>query len=378
MARRRKAHKEPRPKAEVPPREPGAGRRRIVFVAVVSVALAAWLLWPGGGVRRESGLNVLLVTIDTLRADALGAYGNPAGTSPWIDKLAAAGVRFDQARAHNVLTLPSHANILSGRYPFEHGVRDNAGFRFPGDAATLATLAREAGYRTAAFVSAAPLLSRFGLARGFDVYDDAFASRSGPRGFAVPERPAVETVAAASKWLHADDPRPYLLWVHVYDPHAPFRPPEPHASRFRGKPYLGEVAATDEALRPLLEPLLEAGPAGRTLVVLTSDHGESLGEHGELTHGLFAYEATLRVPLVLFAPRLLAPRVVEAPARHVDLLPTILDAVQLPVPEDLPGRSLLSLAAGRRPSSSITARFDSTRPTPRWSPASSRQRLARW
>jgi len=309
---------------------------------------AAWVFSSRGPreVRREAGLDVLLVTIDTLRADALGAYGNARARTPWIDRLAAQGVRFEQAHAHNVVTLPSHANILSGRYPFQHGVRDNAGFRFPNELPTLATRLKLRGYRTGAFVSAFPLDSRFGLDRGFEAYDDSFADGKAAVEFLLPERPAAATVAAASEWMRKGDGRPTFTWVHVYDPHAPYQPSPPFASEFPRDPYYGEVAATDAALAALLEPLLDAGTRGRTLVVLTSDHGESLGEHGEVTHGLFAYEATLRVPLVLYAPRLLSPAVVTEPVRHVDIVPTVLDALSLPPAEDLPGRSLLPAAAG--------------------------------
>ncbi len=313
----------------------------------MAVAAAAFFSARGPRqVRHEAGLDVLLVTVDTLRADALGAYGNARARTPWIDRLAAEGVRFERAHAHNVVTLPSHANILSGRYPFQHGVRDNAGFRFPEEAPTLATRLRERGYRTGAFVSAFPLDSRFGLDRGFDLYDDSFADGKAAVEFQLPERAAPQTVAAARRFMAEGDGRPTFTWVHLYDPHAPYQPPPPYASQFAGDPYHGEVAATDAALGELLRPLLDAGRQGRTLVVLTSDHGESLGEHGELTHGLFAYEATLRVPLIVFAPRLLAPAVVREPVRHVDVLPTVLDALDLPVPEDLPGRSLLAAAAG--------------------------------
>jgi arylsulfatase A-like enzyme/Tfp pilus assembly protein PilF len=321
-----------------------------VPLAAGLVALAAaWLFSSRGApreVRREAGLDVVLLTIDTLRADALGAYGNARARTPWIDRLAARGVRFDQAHAHNVVTLPSHANILSGRYPFQHGVRDNAGFRFPAELPTLATRLKQRGYRTGAFVSAFPLDSRFGLDRGFEVYDDSFADGKAAVEFQLPERPAAATVAAAREWMRKKDGRPTFTWVHVYDPHAPYQPPQPFASEFPRDPYYGEVAATDAALEGLLEPLLDAGAQGRTLVVLTGDHGESLGEHGEVTHGLFAYEATLRVPLVLYAPRLLAPAVVAEPVRHVDIVPTVLDALSLPPAEDLPGRSLLPAAAG--------------------------------
>jgi tetratricopeptide (TPR) repeat protein len=256
-----------------------------------------------------------------------------------------------------VTTLPSHANILSGRYPYDHGVRDNMSFRFPPGVETLATLLSGRGYRTGAFVSGFPLASRFGLRRGFEVYDDAFVGALARSAFRLEERRGADTVTLARRWLEAERGRPFFCWVHLYEPHYPYEPPEPYASRFRADPYHGEVAAADAALGPLLEPILAAGKAGRTLVVLTADHGESLGEHGEATHGILAYEATLRVPLVLYQPRLFPPRVVPDLVRHVDLLPTILDALALPVPEDLPGRSLLPLAAGAS-SGSVTSYFE--------------------
>src|SRR3954454_18101086 len=197
--------------------------------------------------------NVLLITIDTLRADALGAYGNRSVSTPWIDRLAAGGVRFTQAHASAVVTLPSHATILSGLYPFHHGVRENAGFRFSPQLDTLATLLRARQYRTGAFVSAFPLDSRFGLTRGFDVYDDRF-----PKGeataFRVPERKDGDTVAAALDWIGPGaTPAPWFAWVHVYEPHFPYAPPEPFATRYQGAPYFGEVAAADAALAPLID-----------------------------------------------------------------------------------------------------------------------------
>jgi arylsulfatase A-like enzyme/predicted negative regulator of RcsB-dependent stress response len=309
-------------------------------------------------VRREPGLNVLLITVDTLRADAIGAYGNSRASTPSIDRLAAAGIRFVDAHAHSVTTLPSHANILSGKYPTDHGVRDNSGFRFPITVDTLATLLKARGYRTGAFVSGFPLDSRFGLDRGFDVYEDRFVDAQPRPAFLEQERRGTETVALARHWIDGGPKdKPYLCWVHLYEPHFPYAPPEPFASRFPNDPYLGEVAAADAALTPLVEPLIGATAAdgsaqgqdssfGRTLVVLTGDHGESLGEHGEATHGIFAYEATLRIPLIVFQPHLFTPRVVGEPVRHVDLLPTILDALAVQVPESLAGRSLLPVVAG--------------------------------
>ena len=340
------------------------------FALALAVAgsLALFRLLGPKAVHRERGLNVLLVTIDTLRADALGCYGRAGGETPWIDRLAASGVLFDFAHAHNVVTLPSHASILSGRYPFDHGVRDNSGFRFRPDMETLATLLRRQGYRTGAFVSAFPLDSRFGLGRGFDVYDDRLGDAASGSDFQMQERPGPKTVAAARAWLQAT-PGPKLCWVHLYEPHAPYRPPFDWRGRVPTA-YDGEVTAADSALSPLLDPLLARGKGSDTLVVLTSDHGEGLGDHGEATHGVFAYESTLRVPLVLHSPRLFAPRVVTASARHVDLVPTILDALGLVVPAGLPGRSLVGIAAGQEAGEALSSYFETLTPalTRGWAP----------
>ena len=316
-------------------------------VVVLTAAVAATIACGSSpAIRREPGLNVLLITIDTLRADALGAYGNSTVSTPLLDRLSAGGVRFSRALAQTVVTLPSHANILSGRYPFAHGVRENSGFRFPGDVDTLATLLKARGYRTGAFVSAFPLDVRFGLARGFDVYDDRYGKGAERMAFREPERAGTATVAAAAAWIAASPesraPSPWFAWVHLYEPHFPYAPPEPYATRYRSAPYLGEVSAADAALAPLLAPILEQGGNGRTLVVVTGDHGESLGDHGEQTHGLFAYDATLRVPLIVYQPRLFTSRVVNDPVRHVDILPTVLDAMGLAAPQGLDGASLLT------------------------------------
>jgi len=317
-------------------------------------------------VRREPGLDVLLITIDTLRADALGVYGNARSATPLLDRLADGGVRFERARAHNVVTLPSHATILSGRLPHEHGIRDNSGFRFPEGQATLASILGQRGYRTGAFVSAFPLASRFGLDRGFDVYEDGFVDVGTRPALLEQERPGAETVALAARWLaegeRASAGAPSFAWVHLYEPHYPYEPPPPFDQSLAPDPYLGEVAAADAALEPLLGPILAAAEDCDALVVVTSDHGEALGEHGEATHGIFAYESTLRVPLILYQPRLLAPRVVDAPARLIDLLPTVLDLLGEPVPaavaSGLSGRSLAGLAAGMPPESPTTTYFE--------------------
>jgi arylsulfatase A-like enzyme/Flp pilus assembly protein TadD len=310
----------------------------------------AYRVAPAG----RPGLDILLITIDTLRADALGVYGKPNAGTPWMDRLAAEGVRFEEAHAHNVVTLPSHASLLSGLLPTHHGVRDNSGFRFPQELPTLASLLAAGGYRTGAFVSAFPLASRFGLTKGFEVYEDGFVDAGIRPAFVEQERPATETVALARAWIGEGDGRPTFTWVHLYEPHYPYVSPKPFAQQFADDPYQGGVAAVDAALAPLLEPLLGTTTPGNTLVVLTADHGESLGEHGEATHGIFAYEGPLRVPLVFYQPQLLVAGGVGGEARLVDVLPTILDLAAVPIPTGLDGASLLP-AHGDAPTGSNAA-----------------------
>jgi arylsulfatase A-like enzyme/Tfp pilus assembly protein PilF len=292
--------------------------------------------------------DVLLITIDTLRADALGFAGNRRVETPVLDRLAARGIVFENAHAHNVVTLPSHANILTGLLPYQHGIRDNTGFRLDPSIPTLATILKANGYATAAFVGAFPLDSRFGLARGFDVYDDRYSRGRTQLDFEMPERPASEVVPAALAWWNQERSSPKFLWVHLYDPHAPYRPPAPLADRYRANEYLGEVAATDAALAPLLDPI-SSGTASPTLVVVTGDHGEALGDHGEKTHGLFAYEATLHVPLVVCFPGRVARRSSSEFVHHVDIAPTVLAAAGVAKPDALTGTSLLAPSnAGRQ------------------------------
>src|SRR5688572_21072310 len=270
----------------------------LALLVLIVLGAAIWRLRGEGG-RPDEAVDVILITIDTLRADSLGFAGNREVSTPVLDRLAAAGRVYPNAHAHNVVTLPSHANILTGRYPFQHGVRDNSGFTLPETVPTLAGLLKQGGYATAAFIGAYPLDSRYGLGQGFDVYDDDYPRGSTPTEFAGSERRGDQVIAPALAWWQSQTGKPRFLWVHLYDPHASYDPPEPFKSKYASKPYLGEIAATDSFLAPLLEPVL-AGKETPALVVVTADHGEALGDHGELTHGLFAYEATLRVPLVVW------------------------------------------------------------------------------
>src|SRR5438477_5196060 len=211
-------------------------RLRSVVVIFAAVAVASCGGAPRAELRAVPGQNVLLITIDTLRADALGCYGGPAAT-PALDRLAAAGVRFDFAHAHAVTTLASHTSILTGRYPFQHGVRDNSGYRLAPGAFTAATALKRGGYATAAFVAAFPLHSRFGLNQGFDVYDDRFGETRAPTDFVMPERPASVVVPLARDWITGPRPpgQPWFVWVHVFDPHAPYRPPAPFDAQYAGR-----------------------------------------------------------------------------------------------------------------------------------------------
>jgi len=325
-------------------------------MVLVAAAILVWNLNRDRGAvpdfLRTPDQNILLITIDTLRGDVLGSYGGRAAT-PNLDRLAAGGLRFTFAHAHAVVTLPSHASILTGRYPFDHGVRDNSGFRLGAAPRTLAEAAREKGMATGAFVGAFPLDRRFGLSRGFDVYDDV-GGEAAQADFAFTERRAGEVVAVARAWIDRQQ-KPWLAWVHVFDPHASYSPPPPFDRKYASDPYAGEVAYVDQALGPLLE-VARAGPRPTTVIV-TADHGEGLGDHGEATHGTFAYESTLRVPLILAqvgAGRSIAAApggaTIETPVRHVDILPTIGDLAGLSLPRDLPGRSLLSATASAVPS----------------------------
>ncbi|MEM8931177.1 MAG: sulfatase-like hydrolase/transferase [Acidobacteriota bacterium] len=312
--------------------------------------------------------DVVLITIDTLRHDALGFAADTPGADIWrtptpnLDRLAEQGRVFDFAVAHNTVTLPSHASILTGLYPYQHGVRDNAGFVLGDDIPTLATLLDAAGFATGAVVSAFVLDSRYGLDNGFDLYDDQVTMSRGLRQFQVSERPADDAVDRALAWWreHPDDRR--FLWLHLYDPHAPYEPPAPFDEPYAEQPYRGEIAAVDAFLGGLLETVDAGGD--EPLVILTADHGESLGDHDEITHGLFAYQATLQVPLVLRGPGI-EPGRDDRLARHVDLLPTVLDMLGIPRPEELTGRSLatsVSTSADDGPTTSyfeaLTANLD--------------------
>jgi len=304
---------------------------------------------PGcGGERPAPATNVLLVTFDTTRVDAVGCYGGPGGVSPTIDAFAAEGVRFTQAYTTAPLTLPAHASLLTGLAPDHHGVRANETYVLPAVELTLAEILAEEGWETAAFVASFVLDARYGLAQGFETYDDEI-DVEGADVTRVAERPADAVTDRALAWLDArDTTRPFFLWLHYYDPHYPHELRPGQAARFESI-YHDEVAFADAQLMRVRARLGELGLLDDTLTVITADHGEGQGEHGEDTHGYFLYQGTQHVPLIL-AHGHLAQRAVDArPASLVDVVPTVLNFLLLDVP---PGDGLDLLApldVGRAP-----------------------------
>ena len=325
---------------------PGPRLDKRSFLAVLALLLAAGS--PGvseAPAAPRAGLNLLLITVDTLRADRVSCYDRSHVMTPSIDGLATTGTVFTRAFSHAPLTLPAHASLLLGQTPPAHGVHDNGRFTVREESLTLAEHLKGLGYATGAFIGGYPLHSRFGLGQGFDVYDDRFAASPGVgREFA--ERRAGAVADAALAWVK-ERRSPWFLWVHLYDPHDPYEPPEPFRTKFKDAPYDGEVAYADETAGRLFAFLRQAGLEDGTMVVLTGDHGESLGEHGELTHGFLAYNATLWVPLIIRVPGK-GPSRVDQTVSHVDVFATVCDGLGLARPGGLEGRSLLPAMEGRR------------------------------
>lgn len=313
----------------------------LVLAAVATLAGCGHSPKAPAAVSTAVPKRIVLVTIDTWRSDALGASGSGRVKTPNLDAFAKGGLYCPKAWSSATLTAPSHATLLTGLEPYHHGVRDNHGFRLSSSIPTLASLLRENGYATAAFVSAHPLARIIGLDNGFTVYDDRCAP--GDLLSVVPRwRPGAETVEAARAWLRTA-PERFFLWVHLYEPHDPYAPPEPYKTAYREAPYFGEVAYADELVGRLKAAMGAAGE-NEALWIIGGDHGESLGDHGEATHGLFVYDQTARVPLIVWAPGSI-PAGQREFARLVDVTPTVLALAGLPQPAGLDGRALVGGAA---------------------------------
>jgi arylsulfatase A-like enzyme/Flp pilus assembly protein TadD len=314
-----------------------------------ALLLATCLMFLGSGpaAAREAH-NVVVVTIDTLRPDHLACYGYDRIKTPNIDQLARTGIRFANAMTPVPITLPAHTALMTGQYPMATGMHDFSGNVLASGTMTLARVLQGHGYSTAAFIGSAALDSRFGLNQGFDTYYDHFnLGHSREIHLDEIERRGNQVVDQALKWLESHPQKPFFIWVHLYDPHAPYDPPEPYARLYRNHPYDGEIAFADAQVGRLFDYLKRQHLYENSIVILASDHGESLGEHGEKTHGFFIYNATLHVALIMKVPGD-PPRVVQQGVSLVDVMPTILQSLEIPRPASIQGQSLLGLIMGRQ------------------------------
>ena len=314
--------------------------RFLLLLLLLGLSLA------GGCAKKRP--NILVITFDTTRADYMDYATGGSGRTPVLDELAKRGTWFSTAITSQPLTVPSHTTIMTGQYPYRHGVRNNGTYIVPAEAVTLAERLKGEGYATHAIVSAFVLDSQFGLDQGFDDYDDDLSGGPKQQLFMFKEVPAETTSQKAVTWLKEKQPadQPFFLWLHFFDPHADYRPPDGFRNRFPGDPYSAEIAYADVELGRVLTELEEQGLMEDTLVVFTSDHGEGLGDHGERTHGIFIYESTTRVPLIMAGPGVPKGSRVDSVARTADIVPTILDMLDLPSAGDLDGRSLVPFWKG--------------------------------
>ncbi len=323
----------------------GRGFLPCLFLGFLLAGVPAAFPAPRPDPGAKAAPNLLLITIDTWRIDRVSCYGSGKLKTPNIDRLADKGIVFRRAFAEATTTLTSHTNILLGLNPLRHGVHDNTNFVVGKEFLTLAEHLKASGYATAAFIGGFPLDSRFGLKRGFDVYDETLDEHREPGGQFYRERKAEAVVASCLRWLEGRA-APWFAWVHCFDPHHPYEPPEPFFSQYKDRLYDGEVAYVDFALKKLVDSIEDDGRIGNTVIVVTGDHGESLGQHGEDTHGFFAYNTTLWIPLIIRAPGL-KPGSVDQMVAHTDIFPTVCDLLGLKVPPGLQGLSLLPAIKGK-------------------------------
>ncbi|MGH9432567.1 MAG: sulfatase-like hydrolase/transferase [Terriglobia bacterium] len=323
-------------------------RTHLVLPVVLSLAAGFWGACRSAHIRRSSAprnANVVLITLDTTRADHLSCYRPRGAKTPHLDALAARGVRFAHATAQVPLTLPSHACIMTGAYPEVNGLRDMGGFILAKSHPTIASVTQAAGYQTAAFVGSRVLSRAFGLANGFETYDDNMAEVTGegvlPGNYA--ERRASVVTDLALGWLRQHGQKRFFLWAHYYDPHAPYDPPQPYKHLYAQDLYSGEIAYMDEQVGRLLDGIKQEGLDSRTLIAVIGDHGESLGEHGEMTHGIFLYDATMHVPFIMAGPAVPSGKVIDEEVRSIDVMPTILGFLHLSPGKEAEGVSLWPL-----------------------------------
>jgi arylsulfatase A-like enzyme/Tfp pilus assembly protein PilF len=292
---------------------------------------------------RKTPVNVVFVTLDTLRADRLPAYGFKGVETPNLDAFASEGVVFDHVTTTVPLTLPAHSTLMTGRLPSQHGVRDNGGYFLGEEEETLAEKFKTAGYETGAFVAAWVLAAKWGIGQGFDTYSDAFdLSKYKTLSLGTVQKPGDEVMTDALAWLETRKAKPFFAWIHLYDPHTPYEPPEPFKSKYADRPYIGEIAYTDSVLGRLRDFLRTNNLLERTIVVLTADHGEGLGDHDESTHAFFVYDSTMHVPLIVRTPWGDRGRA-GSPVSSADIAPTLVDLTGLPPFAKTDGKSAARL-----------------------------------
>ena len=332
--------------------------KRYPYILAGFALIACFSIWLG--IRKEhllkadgSDSNVILITLDTVRTDHLGCYGSRDVATPNIDALARESVLFFDTNSHAPTTAPSHASILTGTYPLFHGVHRNGGPPLDSRNITLAEVLRDKGYFTAAFIGGFPLDAQFGFSQGFDLYDQNFSQKLGDKKwFGVFDnsrfqRPATEVTDAALKWLEDAPSKPLFIWLHYFDAHDPYEPPEPYKSQYPEQPYRGEVAYVDAEMGRFLNGYQRKFDDQSTIIVLTADHGESLGQHGLFLHSWVLYQDTLWTPLLISAPELPQSKKIHALVRSIDIMPTVLDLLRLPQTSNNQGISLLPLMVGR-------------------------------
>ncbi len=324
---------------------------KIIFVPIVII------FFMFGSIRIACGIpcpidstNIVLVTLDTLRADHLGCYGYNAIKTPNIDRLAQDGILFTNVYSPVPLTLPSHVSIMTSQYPTKHGIQNNGTFVLPDSAKTLAEILKDSGYKTGAVIASYVLASNFGMNQGFDDYDEDVYQNMDKMQINIPNYRTGKVVTDSAKgWLSQNHKKPFFLWVHYFDPHTPYDPPPPFDQSYKGSPYDGEIAYTDQCLGQLFKEMKKLSLLENTCIIVVGDHGEGLWEHNEKEHGVFIYDTTLRVPLIMCYPKLFKKgNKITSLVRTIDIMPTILELLDIRVKgDDLQGMSLVSLLTGK-------------------------------
>lgn len=321
---------------------------KYVSLPIALLIACCFYLFGTPPVKKNTGPNVLIITLDTTRADRIGVYGYENAQTPNIDAIARKGVRFQNAYSPVPLTFPAHCSIFTGTLPLYHSVRNNGRYKLPHEIPTLAEILQNRGFITAAFVSSFTVDSRFGLDRGFHTYNDNLVTKKGQVKTYISERPAQLVYEDFAAWFETHSEKRFFAWVHFFDPHMPYAPPEPFKTQFRDNPYDGEIAYMDAYLGKIIRLLEEKQVLENTLIVIAGDHGEAFGEHGEFGHMMFCYEENIKIPLILYSNKELPHnKTITVRANLTDIMPTVLQFLDIPFPSHLDGVPLLPMIKGK-------------------------------